>query len=73
MTLWLIGATVDAARNGVLAHQQNAVPAITLLQSAPRIIDLKRKKALIDTLRERGHILIETALPERPMPAGTGS
>lgn len=36
-----------------------------LLQSAPRIIDLKRKKALIDTLRERGHVLIETALPER--------
>jgi hypothetical protein len=35
-----------------------------LLQSAPRIIGLRRKKALISSLRERGYRLTETALPE---------
>lgn len=35
-----------------------------LLQSAPRIIGLRRKRLLIDTLRERGYRLIETALQE---------
>lgn len=36
-----------------------------LLQSAPRIIALRRKKLLIESLQERGHRLTETALPER--------
>ncbi|MFT3961726.1 hypothetical protein [Propionivibrio sp.] len=36
-----------------------------LLQSAPKIIGLRRKKLLIDALRQRGHYLIETALQER--------
>lgn len=35
-----------------------------LLQSAPRIIGLRRKRLLIDALQERGYRLIETALPE---------
>lgn len=35
-----------------------------LLQSAPRIIGLKRKKVLIETLRHQGYRLIETALQE---------
>ena len=34
-----------------------------LLQSAPRIITLRRKKLLIASLIERGHHLAETALP----------
>lgn len=38
---------------------------ILLLQSAPRIIPLRRKKLLIESLQERGHRLTETALPER--------
>ncbi|MDR2688488.1 MAG: hypothetical protein LBB76_01860 [Azoarcus sp.] len=33
-----------------------------LLQSAPKMIALGRKKRLIETLRDRGHTLIETAL-----------
>ncbi len=35
-----------------------------LLQSAPRIIRLQRKKLLIDTLRHQGYRLIETALQD---------
>ena len=35
-----------------------------LLQSAPRIIRLRRKRLLIASLQERGHRLTETALPE---------
>jgi hypothetical protein len=35
---------------------------ILLLQSAPKMIALERKKRLIETLRSRGHTLIETAL-----------
>ena len=34
-----------------------------LLQSAPKVIKLQRKKLLIEALRQRGHSLIETALP----------
>lgn len=35
-----------------------------LLQSAPKVITFQRKKLLIEALRSRGHVLIETALPE---------
>lgn len=35
-----------------------------LLQSAPKVITFQRKKLLVEALRSRGHILIETALPE---------
>jgi hypothetical protein len=35
-----------------------------LLQSAPKVIAFQRKKLLMQALRERGHVLIETALPE---------
>ena len=35
-----------------------------LLQSSPRVILLQRKKSFIAALQERGHRLIETALPE---------
>jgi len=34
-----------------------------LLQSAPKVIALERKKLLKQSIRERGHALIETALP----------
>ena len=34
-----------------------------LLQSAPKVITFQRKKLLIEALRSRGHVLIETALP----------
>lgn len=35
-----------------------------LLQSAPKVIALQRKKLLIQALRDRGHALVETALPK---------
>ncbi|MDR2874395.1 MAG: hypothetical protein LBV44_00490 [Methylobacillus sp.] len=35
-----------------------------LLQAAPRVIKLQRKKTFMAALRERGHSLTETALPE---------
>lgn len=35
-----------------------------LLQSAPKVIAFQRKKLLMQALRERGHVLIETALQE---------
>jgi hypothetical protein len=35
-----------------------------LLQSAPKVIALRRKKRLIEALRHRGHTLTETALPD---------
>ena len=35
-----------------------------LLQSSPRVILLQRKKSFIAALQDRGHRLIETALPE---------
>jgi hypothetical protein len=35
-----------------------------LLQSAPKVITFQRKKLLIEALRDRGHSLIETALPD---------
>lgn len=35
-----------------------------LLQSAPKIIGLRRKKMLLEALRQRGYAVIETALPE---------
>ena len=35
-----------------------------LLQSAPKIIGLRRKKLLIEALRQRGYSMIETALQE---------
>lgn len=35
-----------------------------LLQSAPKVIAFQRKKLLIEALRSRGHLLVETALPE---------
>jgi hypothetical protein len=35
-----------------------------LLQASPKVIDLQRKKLLKQALRERGHALTETALPE---------
>lgn len=53
------------AKRRVTTAVENHACVFLLLQSAPRIIDLKRKNALIGTLRERGHVLIETALPER--------
>jgi len=34
-----------------------------LLQAAPKVIPLERKKLLKQALRERGHVLVETALP----------
>lgn len=37
-----------------------------LLQSAPKVIAFQRKKLLIEALRGRGHVLVETALPETP-------
>lgn len=37
---------------------------ILLLQSAPKVIPFQRKKLLIETLRARGHALVETALDE---------
>ncbi|VVN85839.1 D-inositol-3-phosphate glycosyltransferase [Pseudomonas fluorescens] len=37
---------------------------VLLLQSAPKVIALQRKKLLIKALRDRGHSLVETALPE---------
>ncbi len=37
-----------------------------LLQSAPKVIAFQRKKLLIEALRSRGHLLVETALPEVP-------
>lgn len=36
-----------------------------LLQSAPKVIGLRRKRLIIDSLRARGYRLTETALPER--------
>lgn len=48
-----------------LAHQIVTTPCdFLLLQSAPRIIALRRKKALIAALQELGYRLTETALPE---------
>ena len=35
-----------------------------LLQSAPKVIKFQRKKLLIEGLRARGHVLVETALQE---------
>jgi hypothetical protein len=35
-----------------------------LLQSSPRVVLLQRKKSFIAALQDRGHSLIETALPE---------
>ena len=35
-----------------------------LLQSAPKVIALRRKILLIERLRSRGHVLVETALPD---------
>ena len=35
-----------------------------LLQSAPKVIALRRKILLIERLRSRGHVLDETALPD---------
>jgi len=37
-----------------------------LLQSAPKVITFQRKKLLIEALRSRGQLLVETALPEVP-------
>ncbi|WP_263143321.1 capsule biosynthesis protein [Pseudomonas sp. RIT-PI-AD] len=37
---------------------------LLLLQSAPKVIAFQRKRLLIDTLRARGHLLLETALDE---------
>ena len=46
-----------------LAEQVSAEPCdLLLLQSAPKVIAFARKKAFIQTLRERGHRLVETAL-----------
>ncbi|MDR0529018.1 MAG: hypothetical protein LBG69_05350, partial [Zoogloeaceae bacterium] len=36
-----------------------------LLQSAPKVIGLRRKRLFMDALRQRGYRLIETALPEK--------
>ncbi|UUY09943.1 capsule biosynthesis protein [Pseudomonas sp. J452] len=48
-----------------LAESVSAGPCdFLLLQSAPKVITFQRKKLLIEALRSRGHILIETALPE---------
>lgn len=57
---------------GVMAHFRLASTVgrepcdFLLLQSAPKVITFQRKKLLIDALRSRGHVLIETALPEVP-------
>lgn len=36
-----------------------------LLQSAPKVVKLKRKQRFMDALRARGHSLVEVALPPR--------
>lgn len=47
-----------------LASTVDAEPCdFLLLQSAPKVIRLQRKKLLIEALRSRGYNLIETALP----------
>lgn len=50
---WRLAAQVDSESCDLL-----------LLQSAPKVIAFQRKKLLIAALRGRGHVLIETALPE---------
>lgn len=48
-----------------LAGSVTAAPCdFLLLQSAPRIIGMQRKKLLIEGLRSRGHALVETSLQE---------
>ena len=48
-----------------LAESVSAEPCdFLLLQSAPKVITFQRKKLLIGALRSRGHVLIETALPD---------
>ncbi|MFZ3153075.1 capsule biosynthesis protein [Pseudomonas sp.] len=55
---------------GLVAHWRLAAQVdsescdLLLLQSAPKVIAFQRKKLLIEALRGRGHVLIETALPE---------
>lgn len=55
---------------GLIAHFRLAASVspepcdILLLQSSPRVILLQRKKSFMAALSERGHRLLETALPE---------
>ncbi|MWV15369.1 capsule biosynthesis protein [Pseudomonas sp. L-22-4S-12] len=50
-----------------LASRTGSQPCdFLLLQSAPKVIAFQRKKLLIEALRSRGYVLIETALPEAP-------
>lgn len=53
-----------AARGRVAASIVPEPCDFLLLQSSPRVILLQRKKSFIEALRNRGHRLIETALPE---------
>ncbi|MDG1582591.1 capsule biosynthesis protein [Pseudomonas sp. GOM6] len=52
------------ARRRLAAEVQEECCDFLLLQSAPKVIKLQRKKLLIGALRERGHALVETALEE---------
>lgn len=53
-----------AARLRLASQIDRELCDFLLLQSAPKVIALQRKKLLIEALRGRGHVLIETALPE---------
>lgn len=58
---WLFGLRARAR----LATVVGAEPCdFLLLQSAPKVIHLQRKKLLIEGLRARGHTLVEAALEE---------
>lgn len=74
----VLGSSVRFARDAIgdvlfglqaklrLASTVNREPCdFLLLQSAPKIIGLRRKKSLIEALHSRGYRLIEIALPER--------
>lgn len=53
-----------AARWRLADHPQGEASDFLLLQSAPRIIALRRKKLLIAALQEKGYRFAETAIPE---------
>lgn len=52
------------AKRKLLAQVISTPCDFLLLQSAPKIIGLKRKKLLIEAIRERGYALTEIALPK---------
>ena len=61
----LADALFGLRARGRLAAAVAAEPCdLLLLQSAPKVIAFQRKKLLMAALRERGHVLVETALQE---------